>query len=387
MNDREKSANGGNRIEFRLANKAMPVVAAGLRKALVSGAIDTLSARCVSFFRDHRDGPAILVGALPFDRRAADFLYQPAEFTRVYGLPKLGNGATTAGVKGRLIAEPPADAYARAVSASLALMAEDGMALAKVVLSRSLRLEAASVDLFALMRRLGADPLVTTFLTPLCAVGNRWLVGATPELLVSKRGEEVLSHPLAGSARRDVDPQRDRQSGEALLASDKDRREHRMVAETILDVLAPLCAELSAPEGMTLSQTASMWHLGTRIRGRLRDRDTPVAELLARLHPTPAVCGLPRERAAQVIAALEGYDRGFYAGAVGWMDAGGDGDWYVSLRCAEVAGRTMRLFAGAGIVPGSDPAAETDETSAKFQAILAALGMDENGRALSEDAA
>ena len=387
MNDREKSADSGNRIEFRLANKAMPVFAAGLNKALASGAIDTLGARCDSFFREYREGPAILVGALPFDRKAPDFLYQPAEFTRAYGLPKPKNGAMATGARGRLIAEPAAGAYAQAVSASLALMAEDETALAKVVLSRSLRLEAASVDVFALMRRLGADPLVTAFLTPLSASARRWLVGATPELLVSKRGDEVLSHPLAGSARRDGDPQRDRQSGEALLASDKDRREHRVVAETILDALAPLCAELSAPEGMTLSQTASMWHLGTRIRGRLRDRDTPVAELLARLHPTPAVCGLPRERAAQVIADLEGYDRGFYAGAVGWMDAGGDGDWYVSLRCAEVSETGLRLFAGAGIVPGSDPAAETDETSAKFQAILAALGMDENGRALSEDAA
>lgn len=387
MNDRANSAESGNRIEFRLANKEMPIFAAGLRQTLASGVIDTLRARCESFFRENREGPAMLVGAVPFDRAAQDFLYQPAEFKRVFGLPKPKNGVMAAGTKGRLIAEPSAAAYAQAVSASLAIMAEDAAALAKVVLSRSLRLEAAPVDVFALMRRLGADPLVTAFLTPLSASANRWLVGATPELLVSKRGGEVVSHPLAGSARRHGDPQRDRQSGEALLASDKDRREHQVVAETILDALAPLCAELSAPEGMTLSQTASMWHLGTRIRGRLKDAETPVAELLTRLHPTPAVCGLPRERAAEVIADLEGYDRGFYAGAVGWMDGAGDGDWYVSLRCAEVSETGLRLFAGAGIVPGSDPEAETDETSAKFQAILAALGIDESGRALSEDAA
>ncbi|MNQ93520.1 Isochorismate synthase DhbC [compost metagenome] len=121
-----------------------------------------------------------------------------------------------------------------------------------------------------------------------------------------------------------------------------------------------------------------MWHLGTRIEGRLRRPDeVSAAELAALLHPTPAVCGSPRDRAAELIRELEAYDRGFYAGAVGWTNAVGDGAWYVALRCAEVCGREARLYAGAGIVEGSDPAAEADETSGKFQAVLRALGVDE----------
>jgi isochorismate synthase len=130
-----------------------------------------------------------------------------------------------------------------------------------------------------------------------------------------------------------------------------------------------------------------MWHLGTRIVGTLKDEETPVAELAAALHPTPAVCGLPRRRAAEVISALEGYDRGFYAGAVGWADEQGDGEWYVSIRSARIAGAHATLYAGAGIVAGSDPAAETDETSAKFVAMLSALGIDEHGHGLQEHAA
>ena len=130
-----------------------------------------------------------------------------------------------------------------------------------------------------------------------------------------------------------------------------------------------------------------MWHLGTRIVGTLKERDTPVVELAAALHPTPAVCGLPRDRAAAVIHELEGYDRDFYAGAVGWTDSAGDVEWYVSIRCAEIAGTRVRLYAGAGIVAGSDPLAEADETSAKFVAMLTALGIDETGRPLRECAA
>src|SRR5690606_13170405 len=134
---------------------------------------------------------------------------------------------------------------------------------------------------------------------------------------------------------------------------------------------------LRVPAMPSLQATASMWHLGTRVEGELRD-DLPVTALLAALHPTPAICGLPRAPADALLRQLEGYDRGFYAGAVGWVDAAGDGDWYLALRCAEVEGDALRLFAGAGIVAGSDPRAEAEETSAKFQAILQALGIDES---------
>lgn len=373
---------------FHLSGRLGTARAEGLLNNLPAGALDSLPARAAAFFAEIQDGPAVLCGALPFDRNAQDFLYQPERFqlsetTERQALRHMPSGFPTIRA---LEADPPAETFARSVSSALKLLSDAGDPLTKVVLSRSLKLRtAAPLDAHAILRRLAADPSSTAFLSPLGS--GRQLVGATPELLASKRGARIASHPLAGSARRQPDPGLDRQAGERLLASEKDRREHLAVSSTVLDTLSPLCRKLSAPQGMTLYSTASMWHLGTRIEGVLKDPETPVAELVALLHPTPAVCGLPRARAADAIAALEDYPRGFYAGTVGWMDAQGDGDWHVAIRCAELNGAEARLYAGAGIVAGSDPAAETDETSAKFQAMLVAFGIDETGRALGENAA
>lgn len=355
----------------------------------------SLGERTRSFFASHADGPRCLVGALPFDREAEDFLFQPdrASLDGV-AAPAGIAGSASAAASGRWTVEarPTAAAYANAVAKALTLMAEphgDSRPLRKIVLSRSLTLATdRELDPAALLRLLAGDPSVTAFTVPLPArAGERLLVGATPELLVSKKGSAVVSHPLAGSARRAGDPSLDRQAGAALLASDKDQREHRAVVEAVLDTLAPYCSELGAPDGTTLRATATMWHLGTRIAGRLKDSDVSVAELAAALHPTPAVCGLPRERAAALIRDLEGYDREFYAGAVGWTDDAGDGEWHVAIRCADLCGNRIRLYAGAGIVEGSDPLCEVDETSAKFLPMLGALGIDENGRPLKERAA
>ncbi|WP_210421915.1 iron chelate uptake ABC transporter family permease subunit, partial [Bradyrhizobium nitroreducens] len=140
-------------------------------------------------------------------------------------------------------------------------------------------------------------------------------IGATPELLLEKRGGHVVSHPLAGSARRHRDTEEDRKAGAGLLASDKDRREHAMVVESILDILAPYCIDLSTPEGTCLRATASMWHLGTRIVGQLRDASWSSAHFAGLLHPTPAVCGLPRNLANEQIVKLEPYDREFWRAA------------------------------------------------------------------------
>nr|WP_255699303.1 isochorismate synthase [Luteimonas sp. Y-2-2-4F] len=284
---------------------------------------------------------------------------------------------------GDAVAEPAAGDYAAAVARCVERLREAAgpSPLRKVVLARSLRLQArAEVDPRTLAARLGEDASVTTYVAPLpVAAGEApaWLVGATPELLVSRRGEAVASHPLAGSARRCADAGEDARAAEALLASAKDHDEHRYVVEAILDALAPLCRQLQAPARPSLHATATMWHLGTRIAGTLKDPAVSAAALAGLLHPTPAVCGTPRLPALEAIRALEPVDRGFYAGAVGWTDAAGDGDWYVSIRCARVQARAMRLFAGAGIVAGSQPALEVDETAAKFMALLNALGLDD----------
>nr|WP_243877742.1 isochorismate synthase [Stenotrophomonas maltophilia] len=258
--------------------------------------------------------------------------------------------------------------------------------LQKVVLARSLVARthrALSPDV--LLARLGADPSVATYAVPLpVEVGQvpAWLVGATPELLLRKRGAELLSHPLAGSARRCADAAEDERAAQDLLASTKDHDEHRHVVEAIVEGLAPYCSHIDAQPRPALHATASMWHLGTRIHATLKDPHTSAAELLAQLHPTPAVCGTPRLAALQRIRELETVPRGFYAGAVGWLDAQGDGDWYVAIRCARLQGMQLRLFAGAGIVADSQPEAEVAETAAKFAALLNALGVHESAPAI-----
>jgi isochorismate synthase len=255
-----------------------------------------------------------------------------------------------------------------------------------VVLARTLRAQADRViNPWWLARRLGADPHVLRFVAPLpVAAGEApaWLVGATPERLLARRGAQVLSEPLAGSAPRLPDAAASQARADALLHSAKDQQEHRYVVQAIADLLAPLCRQLRVPDAPSLYATDTMWHLGTRIEGQLKDASpdalahTSSVALAALLHPTPAVGGTPRARAVQAIAELEPVPRGFYAGAVGWCDAQGDGDWHVALRCARVQGHEARLFAGAGIVADSIPASEGAETRAKFNAMLHALGVD-----------
>ncbi len=141
------------------------------------------------------------------------------------------------------------------------------------------------------------------------------------------------------------------------------------------EALRPYCRTLSAPTRPRLVSTPTMWHLGTTITGELADPDVTALHLAAALHPTPAICGTPTDSARRLVTELERFDRGYYAGAVGWTNADGDGEWAVSIRCAEVAEHSLRLYAGGGIVPESDPEAELEETSAKFATLLRAMGL------------
>ncbi len=391
--DTDRSANEADMNmdwAFGLAAPDISLFAQGLRRRLPPGPIDTLAARVRAFFDTlpNPDGgdpcPRLLVGALPFDRRADDMLFLPRQ---VSNAPWPMPDRVAAGPSWTVTAEPARADYEAAVSrarAAIAASRGDADPLTKVVLSRSLKLEAdGPVDPFALWLALRADAAATRFITPVGPGPGgtpRRLVGASPELLVSRTGRRVLSHPLAGSAARSPDLAEDEAAALRLKVSDKDRREHAVVVEAILDSLSPYCRDLSAPGEASLMSTRTLWHLGTPIEGRLKSPETTAVELAAALHPTPAVAGSPRDRAVALIDELEGYDRGFYAGAVGWTNAAGDGAWRVSLRCAEVSGRMARLYAGAGVVEGSDPRMEAEETSAKFQAVLRALGIDETGR-------
>ena len=279
----------------------------------------------------------------------------------------------------QLVEQPSARRYATGVGEAVRRI-RDGE-LKKVVLARSVEVSAAhDLDPVRLAHRLRAvDPDAFTFIAPL-----RWgtsngrkdrsiLVGASPELLVSKRGALVRSTPLAGSAPRAGDPEEDRANAEALFASAKNREEHAIVVDAIADSLEPMCEQLGWDREPVLLETANVWHLATRFEGVLRDPPPSAVDLVAVLHPTPAVCGTPREQARALIEELEPFDRGGYAGPIGWMDAAGDGDWAIALRCAELSGKQATLFAGAGIVADSDPDDEVDETDRKFRAFLDSL--------------
>jgi isochorismate synthase len=247
--------------------------------------------------------------------------------------------------------------------------------LRKVVLARALDLEFADpVRPEQIVRNLVKDnPRHYSFAAEL--PNARTLVGATPELLLARQGTRVTSHPHAGSMPRSADPVVDRATGEALLASKKDHVEHAVLTEAVVEILRPFCRKLSVPAEPALVSTPAVWHLGTTIAGELIDSDITALRLAAALHPTPAVCGTPTAGARTLVGELEPFERGFYAGAVGWVDAAGDGEWAVAIRCAEVAVASMRLYAGGGIVPASDPQTELDETSAKFRTLLHAMGL------------
>ena len=225
--------------------------------------------------------------------------------------------------------------------------------------------------LLAELRR--RDPGCHLFAAPGFAAAEGDFVGATPETLIRREGDRVLSLPHAGTAARSPDPTRDRQAAEALLRSAKNRHEHAAVVEAVADALQPHCAELWVDPEPHLAATATVWHLATAVRGRLRPSAPGALSLAAALHPTPAVCGTPTAAAAELIAELEPGSRGLYAGLVGWVDSRGDGEWAVSLRCALVTRAAVRIHAGAGIVAESQPELEVAETDVKFRTLIDAL--------------
>lgn len=322
----------------------------------------------------------IVVGALPFDTAKPAALIRPQAVQFLDALPKWPL-RTMPTVR---IAEtlPGPDEHRARISAALDRLRDPAGGLNKVVLARALRLTAdGPLDARAVLHRLvGADPGANGYLADLTAAGGGYsgtvLVGASPELLVARRGEQVMCSPFAGSAPRLADPDADQASGAALAASAKNRHEHQLVVDAIRDVLAPLCTELDVAVEPQLRRTDALWHLSTPITGRLRDKSATALDLALALHPTPAVGGVPAAAAAELIDRLEG-DRGFYAGAVGWCDQRGDGRWVVAIRCAQFSAdrRTAQAYSGGGIVAESDPDDEVAETTTKFTTILNALGV------------
>lgn len=200
-------------------------------------------------------------------------------------------------------------------------------------------------------------------------------IGASPELLVAVQGNTVRSHPLAGTAPRTGNPDTDQRAAAELLASEKNQIEHRVVIDMIHDTLLPWCSYLDWEPEPSIISVANVQHLSTAMEGQLSTPRPTVLELVTALSPTPALGGFPRAEALELIARAEGFQRGRYGGAVGWVDASGEGTWAVAIRCAELSAdrRTARLVAGGGIVADSEPLSELAETQAKLQAMLSAI--------------
>jgi salicylate biosynthesis isochorismate synthase/menaquinone-specific isochorismate synthase len=265
-------------------------------------------------------------------------------------------------------ARPPGD-FERAVAAATERIEAGEMS--KVVLAREVLVSAGAAHdpaaVFGAMRE--QFPSCFCFC---CGTPEAAFAGASPELLMRRSGASVSTVALAGSTRRSSDPAVDDHLGEQLLRSGKDRREHAIVAERIARVLHPLAVWVEAGAEPEVVKVANIQHLATPVVAQLAEPRSAV-ELAGLLHPTPAVGGEPREAAIAAIAELERMDRGWYAGPVGWMDATEDGEFCVALRSAVLRDREARLYAGVGIVAGSDPAAELAETEVKLGALLPLL--------------
>ncbi|WP_299812475.1 isochorismate synthase MenF [uncultured Roseibium sp.] len=317
----------------------------------------------------------IVVGAIPFDLGEVSCLYVPENHAwRVrdageslpvsqFGMPAL--------LEQRSL--PDESGFKRAVRHAIVNFQHSDVRKAVLSVVRELQF-AGPIDVDGLLRSLRAQNKDGyQFQVPLPEGGE--LIGVSPELLLRKTGNRFVSNPLAGSTKRLIDPAADKDAGERLLISEKDRYEHRLVVEDIQRILEPHCAGLEVPDHPSLLSTATLWHLSTRIGGVLDDPSVTALQLACMLHPTPAVCGYPTELAHRLIRFVEPFERGLFTGMVGWCDAQGNGEWVITIRCGIVEHETIRLFAGAGIVEASQPDSEWAEVQTKLGTMLNACGI------------
>ncbi|WP_029115400.1 isochorismate synthase MenF [Mycobacterium sp. URHB0044] len=356
---------------FVMAGRAGVVVADGVHTAYPS--LDDARAALAA-----GDAPIVL-GALPFDTTRPTALMRPREARFLDALPDWPRRDLPAVRVAEMLPYP--DVHHARVAEAITRLNDPRSGLLKVVLARALRLVAdGPLDVLTILSRLAEDDTANAYFADLTPAGGDHagtaLVGASPELLVARTGDVVTCRPFAGSAPRSSDPAADRANGAALAESAKNLHEHQLVVDEMRKVLDPLCVDLSIAYPPELSSTSTVWHLSTPITGRLRESSTTALDLAVALHPTPAVGGVPTVAAAQLISELEG-DRGFYAGAVGWCNAAGDGRWVVSIRCAQLSAdrRSAEARSGGGIVAESDADEEVAETTTKFRTIMSALGV------------
>lgn len=326
-------------------------------------------------------GP-ILIGAIPFDSREPHDFLLPQEllvrtatgdcwYTSLDGQPMSSGVSHPTSIETSTFTAH----HGVAIDHYLAAVAQGrdevrAGNLTKVVIARDVFLESSTpIDIQTVLRRLRHRyPQSYRF----CLDG---LLGASPELLVSRMGHEISSHPLAGTTARTGDPKVDGRLATELRQSTKNQIEHRVVIDMVHDTLLPYCSFLDWEPEPDVIAVGNVQHLGTRLIGHLSDPPMHVLDAAYALSPTPALGGHPRGEAIDLIKRVEGFDRGRYGGAIGWFDRDGNGVFAVTIRCAELSDdrRTAHLFAGGGIVADSEPHAELAETEAKLQAMTRAL--------------
>ena len=349
------------------------------------GANTTNVSQCISesfrFAKELGHKDALIVGAIAFDTTQKSYLRLSTHYER----EDLASDKNTVITPHKnpltdydLQENPSAEQFKAGVTDALSRFAKGE--LDKVVLSRTLEITCKQkTDIKTFVKRLqNSNSNGYTFAIKLdddATSPSRTLIGSSPELLISRQGSKIIANPLAGSEPRSKDSKIDAERAQQLLVSEKDRREHALVITAVVHALAPFCKNLHVPDEPALISTPTMWHLSTLIEGELIDTQTSSIDVALALHPTPAVCGFPRKAAQQAIQEIENYDRGLFTGMVGWCDSSGDGEWVVTIRCAEVQDHFIRLYAGAGIVAESSPEKELAETGAKFNTMLNALGV------------
>ena len=242
--------------------------------------------------------------------------------------------------------------------------------LEKVVLARDFTgVSTQKIEVRSILRKLSIDyPSTWCF-----AVDG--LVGATPELLLRLSRKMVTSRVLAGTISKTGNDERDLALAASLARSSKDLEEHEYAVRSVAEALEPFCTSTNVPESPFVLHLANVMHLATDVTGALAEKLTHVDAftILEQLHPSAAVCGTPRDKAADLISEIESLSRGRYAGPVGWIDAAGDGELGIALRCGQIEENSIRIFAGCGIVAGSDPAKELAESEAKLVPMRSAL--------------
>ena len=319
---------------------------------------------------------ALIYGSIPFTESVSPALYSTSSVLNFHsedmppGSSRMRRGAA------KIISEEqiPSEAdYEKMVEEARQVLVKG--AINKVVLARKILYKIDKyLDISKICERLlSQNHSGFSFCLDL---GESHFLGASPELLVKKRGGEVFASPMAGSRPRGATPEEDSNLVNELLTSDKDRKEHAIVVDFIVQALEKYCVSISVSDVPEVRSTPHLLHLTTDIRGTLREASTTSIDLAYALHPTPAVCGHPKELAMNLIKQLEPFDRENFAGAVGWCDEFGDGEWAVAIRSAIIRGGEVCLFAGAGIVAESVPHLELKETSVKFRTMQQILQLE-----------